>query len=85
MTGNQPLREINERLYYQIARIVLKLMPDLVLAEEFLAFRREMEEVLAAAEIEDWEAIGHIRRAHISMSFQRMMRFADGAKARACR
>lgn len=76
MTGNAPLREISERLYFQIARIVLKLMPKLGLAEEFAAFRREMEEVLAAAEIGDLDAIGHIRRAHISMSFTRMMRYA---------
>ncbi|TIU18168.1 MAG: GntR family transcriptional regulator, partial [Mesorhizobium sp.] len=47
--------------------------------EEFTAFRREMEEVLAAAEIGDWESIGHIRRAHISMSFRRMMRHAGEA------
>ena len=76
MTGNQPLREISERLYFQVARVVLKMMPQLGLAEEFTAFRREMEEVLAAAEIGDWESIGHIRRAHISMSFRRMMRHA---------
>lgn len=76
MTGNQPLREVNERLYYQISRIVLKLMPKLVLAEEFSIFRREMEDILASAEIEDWNAIGHIRRTHISMSFHRMMRYA---------
>jgi DNA-binding GntR family transcriptional regulator len=76
MTGNQPLREISERLYFQVARVVLKMMPQLGLVEEFTAFRREMEEVLAAAEIGDWESIGHIRRAHISMSFRRMMRHA---------
>ena len=76
MTGNQPLREISERLYFQVARVVLKMMPQLGLAEEFTAFRREMEEVLAAAEIGDWESIGHIRRAHLSMSFRRMMRHA---------
>ena len=76
MTGNQPLREINERLYFQVARVVLKMMPQLGLVEEFIAFRNEMEEVLAAAEIGDWDAIGHIRRAHISMSFRRMMRHA---------
>ena len=76
MTGNQPLREISERLYFQVARVVLKMMPQLGLAEEFTAFRREMEEVLAAAEIGDWESIGHIRRAHISMSVRRMMRHA---------
>ena len=76
MTGNQPLREISERLYFQVARVVLKMMPQLGLVEEFTAFRREMEEVLAAAEIGDWDSIGHIRRAHISMSFRRMMRHA---------
>lgn len=74
MTGNQPLREISERLYFQVARVVLKLMPQLGLVEEFVAFRREMMEILAAAEIGDWESIGHIRRAHISMSFHRIMR-----------
>ena len=55
------------------------MMPQLGLVEEFTAFRREMEEVLAAAEIGDWESIGHIRRAHISMSFLRMMRHAGAA------
>ncbi len=79
MTGNQPLREISERLYFQVARVVFKLMPRLGLAEEFTAFRREMEEILAAAEIGDWETIGHIRRAHISMSFRRMMKYAGPA------
>ena len=77
LTGNQPLREISERLYFQVARVVLKLMPKLGVEEEFTAFRREMEEVLAAAEIGDWDAIGHIRRAHISMSFRRMMGYAQ--------
>ena len=76
ISGNQPLREISERLYFQVSRVVLKLMPRLGLAAEFLAFRREMEDVLAAAETGDWEAIGHLRRAHISMSFQRMLKYA---------
>jgi len=73
MTGNQPLREISERLYFQVARVVLKMMPQLGLVEEFTAFRNEMMEILAAAEIGDLASIGHIRRAHISMSFRRMM------------
>jgi DNA-binding GntR family transcriptional regulator len=80
MTGNLPLREISERLYFQTSRIVLKLMPKLNLAEEFAAFRREMEDVLAAMAIGDLESVGHIRRAHISMSFERMMRYAGHAK-----
>jgi DNA-binding GntR family transcriptional regulator len=79
VTGNQPLREISERLYIQVARVVLKMMPKLGLVEEFAAFRREMEEVLAAAELGDWESIGHIRRAQISMSFRRMMLHRNSA------
>ena len=75
MTGNQPLREISERLYFQTSRIWLQLMPHLNLAEEFAIFRREMEDILAAAETGDLEAVGHIRRAHISMSFARMRRY----------
>jgi DNA-binding GntR family transcriptional regulator len=76
LTGNQPLREISERLYFQTSRIVLKLMPQLNLAEEFAAFRREMEDILGAMEIGDLESIGYIRRSHIAMSFKRMMRYA---------
>ncbi|HLI13853.1 MAG TPA: GntR family transcriptional regulator [Alphaproteobacteria bacterium] len=76
MTGNAPLREISERLYFLTSRIWLEMMPRLDLAEEFAYFRREMEEVLAAAEIGDLETVGHIRRTHISMSYARMMRYA---------
>lgn len=81
MTGNLPLREISERLYFQVSRVVLKLMPKLGLVEEFIAFRREMQDILAAAEIGDWDAIGHLRRAHISMSFQRMMKYQRESRA----
>jgi len=76
MTGNTPLREISERLYFQTSRAWLHVAPRLDLAEEFAIFRREMEDVLAAAEAGDLDAVGHIRRAHISMSFARMMRYA---------
>jgi DNA-binding GntR family transcriptional regulator len=77
MTGNAPLREISERLYFQTSRVWLQMMPRLNLDQEFAIFRREMEDVLAAAETGDLEAVGHIRRAHISMSFARMMRYAQ--------
>jgi len=76
MTGNPPLREISERLYFQTSRIILKMLPRLNLADEWAAFRREMADILAAAEIGDVESIGHIRRSHISMSFMRMMQYA---------
>ena len=83
MTGNQPLREISERLYFQTSRIILKLMPRLNLVEEFAAFRREMDDILAAMEIGDLASVGHLRRSHISMSFERMMRYARRSVAEA--
>jgi DNA-binding GntR family transcriptional regulator len=76
MTGNQALREFNERLYLKVVRVVLQMMPKLGLIEEYRAFRSEMAAVLAAAEIGDWEAIGYIRRAHLSMSFNRIVKYA---------
>jgi DNA-binding GntR family transcriptional regulator len=76
MIGNAPLREINERLYFQTSRNVLKMLLRLNLADERAAFRREMADILAAAEIGDLESLGHIRRSHISMSFMRMMQHA---------
>ncbi|HZS82177.1 MAG TPA: GntR family transcriptional regulator [Stellaceae bacterium] len=72
MTGNQPLREISERLYYQTTRIWLRSVPRLNLRDEIVVFRREMADILAAMEVGDLEAIGYIRRSHISMSFNRM-------------
>jgi DNA-binding GntR family transcriptional regulator len=80
ISGNQPLREISERLYFQTSRIVLRLLPILNLGEEITAFRNEMLEVLKAMEINDLEAVGHIRRAHISMSFTRMVLHSRQAK-----
>jgi DNA-binding GntR family transcriptional regulator len=72
MTGNKPLREISERLYYLTHRVWLKSVPRLNLRDEVAVFRREMADILAAMEIGDLEAVGHIRRSHISMSFNRM-------------
>ncbi|WP_051328992.1 GntR family transcriptional regulator [Geminicoccus roseus] len=81
MTGNATLREISERLYYQTTRIVLKMLPILNLTEEVAAFRQEMTEILAALQVGDLEAVGHLRRAHISMSLNRMLRYAASTGA----
>ena len=76
--GNAPLREISERLYYLTTRIWLKAVPHLNLRDEIVVFRREVADVLAAMEVGDLEAVGHIRRSHISMSVKRMKRYPDG-------
>lgn len=76
LTGNEPLREISERLYYQTTRIWLKNIAQMDLKEEVTIFSREIADILAAVEIGDLEAAGHIRRSHISMSFTRLRRQA---------
>lgn len=79
MTGNEPLREISQRLYFLTHRIWVKSIPRLNLRDEFVVFRREIADILAAMEIGDLEAVGHIRRSHISMSVKRLERFAGSA------
>jgi len=76
MIGNAPLREINNSLYVRTFRIWLQCVPASLLAEEAALFRREMSDILAAMEIGDLEAVGHIRRSHISMSYFRIRRYA---------
>ncbi len=77
MTGNQPLKEVSERLYYLTNRVWLKSIPFLNLKDEIAFFRSEMADSLAAMEVGDLEAVGHIRRSHISMSVRRMLRYPE--------
>jgi DNA-binding GntR family transcriptional regulator len=77
LTANEPLREISERLYYQTTRIWLKTASRLsqyeaMLREEIEIFHREVADIVKAVEIGDLAVVGHIRRAHISMSFIRL-------------
>lgn len=75
LTGNQPLREICQRLYYRTKRIWIKsaVAAELDLHEEFYMFDRELEDIISALEIGDIAALGNIQKAHISMSFQRLL------------
>jgi DNA-binding GntR family transcriptional regulator len=72
LTANEPLREASERLYYQTARIWLKTITGTELADEIAIFAREIEDIIAAVELGDLEAVGYIRRSHISMSATRL-------------
>ncbi|MFQ5625092.1 MAG: GntR family transcriptional regulator [Methyloligellaceae bacterium] len=80
LTGNEPLREIRERLYYRTKRIWIKsaVAAELDLNEEYYMFDRELEDILSALEIGDMEALGNIQKAHISMSFQRLLKASTG-------
>jgi DNA-binding GntR family transcriptional regulator len=77
MTGNAPLKAISERLYFQTFRIWLQSVPRLNLTDELVIFQREIADILEAMRIGDLEAVGHIRRSHISMSFMRIKSYAQ--------
>ena len=84
LTANVPLRELSERLYYQTTRIWLKTASRLkdyeeLLVDEFVIFQREVADITEAVEQRDPAAAGHIRRAHIAMSFARIRRAADAS------
>jgi len=84
LTANEPLREVSERLYYQTTRIWLKTASRLdvyrdMLLNEIKIFQREMTDIVAAIECGDLHAAGHIRRAHIAMSFARLYAAAHPA------
>lgn len=83
LTGNEPLREICERLYYRTKRIWIKsaVATALDLKEEFYMFDRELEDIISALEIGDMVAFGDIQKAHISMSFQRLLNASGKATA----
>lgn len=81
LTENAPLRAITERLYYKTTRIWIKLIARMDLPEEIQIFRREVADVLAAVEIGDLEAVGYIRRSHISMSYTRLRRSRESLPA----
>lgn len=74
LTGNQPLRQVQERLYYQTKRIWLQaaMQARLDLTEEFRIFHHELEAIHLALLAGDPVAVADIQRAHISMSFNRL-------------
>jgi hypothetical protein len=61
------LSDIGERLNFMAVRLVLKMMPK-------LGFPQGMEDALAAAKNGDWDAMGHIRRAHTTKTDGKMPR-----------
>jgi len=75
LTGNKPLRAILERLYYQTKRIWLKsaIAAQFDIEEEFTIFHRGLEDIRGALMVGDLQAAANIQRAHISMSFYRLL------------
>lgn len=72
LTSNAALREVADRLYYQTARIWLLSIPEMDLLSEVQIFSAEIRQIHTALGTGDLQAVGLLRRAHISMSFTRL-------------
>lgn len=63
--GNEPLREIADRLFHQTSRVWLQALPALDWHHEVEIVRGEIEATLHALEIADMRAVADIRRHHM--------------------
>lgn len=78
--GSQMLRQFIEVLYHQTDRFWFGWMAHADIRTEVTHFLHEVEETQRALEIEDFEAVGYIRRNHISMMLARMAQFREMEK-----
>lgn len=81
--GSRMLRNFIEILYHQTDRFWFGWMERADIRVEVTHFLHEIEETQRALEIEDYQAVGYIRRNHITMMLARMaqVREAEAAEA----
>ncbi|WGT51901.1 GntR family transcriptional regulator [Thioclava nitratireducens] len=74
LTANAPLRTMSAALYFRTARIWLQQVTasQIDLMQEIEIYNNELRDMLRALRLGDLDALGHMRRGHISMSFARM-------------
>jgi DNA-binding GntR family transcriptional regulator len=73
--GSRMLRDFIEILYHQTDRFWFGWMSEADMRDEVTHFLHELEETQRALEINDFEAVGYIRRNHITMMLARMAAF----------
>lgn len=79
--GSRMLRDFIEILYHQTDRFWFGWMSEADMRNEVTQFLHEVEETQRALGINDFEAVGYIRRNHITMMLARMAAFRDSVKA----
>lgn len=77
--GSHMLRSFIEILYHQTDRFWFGWMARADMRSEVTHFLHEVEESQRALEINDFEAVGYIRRNHITMMLARMAQFRESA------
>lgn len=70
--GNQPLREIADRLFYQTARVWMQILRDLDWRTEVEAVIDEIERVTEALRRGDMREVAHVRREHMVAMLRRL-------------
>lgn len=75
--GNQPLREIADRLFYQTTRVWLQLLPEMAWEDEVDTIVDEIESVLQALRREDMQGVAAVRRAHMVKFLGRVNRYLE--------
>ncbi|WP_374383438.1 GntR family transcriptional regulator [Dongia sp.] len=75
--GSRMLRDFIEILYHQTDRFWFGWMSEADMRAEVTHFLHEVEETQRALEINDFEAVGYIRRNHITMMLARMSAYRD--------
>lgn len=76
--GNQPLREIADRLFYQTTRVWLQLLPEMTWEDEVDYVVDEIESVLQALRREDMQAVAGVRRKHMVLCLGRINGYLEG-------
>lgn len=77
--GNEPLREITDRFFYQTSRVWVQLLPEMDWREEVDAIVDEIDGVLAALRAHDMQRVSAIRRDHFVRCLHRINRNLSGA------
>lgn len=79
--GNQPLRDITDRLFYQTSRVWLELLPEMDWHEEVDAIVDELSDVHAAFRARDMKGVSDVRRDHFVRCLRRINGVISGAGA----
>ena len=74
MTGNNPLREIIELLYYRVARIWFTFLPQLNWNDTITDQLTELNEIRSAMESNDIRGVGQFRSLHLHRMLNRIGR-----------
>lgn len=76
--GNQPLREVTDRLFYQTHRAWLQLLPEMDWGQEVDAVVDEISRVRAALCDRDMQRVSDVRREHFVLALRRLNSHLSG-------